>query len=90
MWAQIQTKNLTSEDICEVQAGSTHANNNLISAWGRIGLLLDLEHIDVARSSRYYLSHRPISTFADSMKPQTNGSLDIMVHRKHSQSTEIL
>src|SRR4029078_3257761 len=45
---------------CEVQAGSTHANHDLVVAWCWIRLLLALEHVNVAVCSCYDLSHRPI------------------------------
>src|SRR6185369_3024557 len=55
---RIQT--LARENVCEVQPGSAHANHDLVVARCWIGLLLDLEHVNVAVCSRYDLSHTRI------------------------------
>src|SRR5262249_35017088 len=54
----IQT--LTRENVGKIQTSRTNANDNLTLTRRRIRLLLDLKHVDVARASRYYLSHKPI------------------------------
>src|SRR6185369_14250462 len=56
----IRIQTLTRENVGEVQTRRTHTNDDLIIARCWIGLLLDLEHVDVAVCSRYDLSHRPI------------------------------